>query len=231
MKVVVLHGSPRKGNTYLATSLFLDELRKCGGVDVVEFFLQRAMPEFCTGCQLCLGNPNEKCPHARYVTPILDAILKADALIFTTPHFGACSMSGIMKNLLDHLDFLTMNVSPRKEIFRKKAFVISTGAGSTAAIKPIKSYLKNWGINRVYTCGIRMFTNKWSAMPVAKQRKFERMLCKAAQHFYAVPKRHPYLSTVFMYYMSKFILKKFVGVGNYPYEYWNKNGYFTKCPF
>lgn len=139
MKIALLHGSPRKGNTYKATQIFMDELSKFGDIQVTEFRLPEAMPEFCVGCQLCLGGPHERCPHSQYVTPVLNAIISADALIFTTPHHGACSMSSSMKNLLDHLDFLTLSVSPRREIFNKKAFIITTGAGSTAAIRPIKN--------------------------------------------------------------------------------------------
>jgi len=217
MTVAVFHGSPRRGNTYRAAKIFLDELSK-KDIHLIEFFLPQAIPEFCTGCQLCLGNPNNKCPHSHFVTPILDAILNADALIFATPHY-ACTMSSAMKNLLDHLDFLTLTVAPRTEVFSKKAFIITTATGSTAAIKPIRSFLKNWGNNRVYSLGLRMFTDKWDSMPQKRQAKFEKKLRRSARKFYAAKKRRPYISTVFMYHMSKFILKKYIGAGKYPYEY------------
>jgi len=229
MTAAVFHGSPRKGNTYKATKIFLDELSQ-KGVQYTEFFLPQAIPEFCTGCQLCLSSPREKCPHSQYVTPILDAILNAGALVFTTPHF-ACTMSSAMKNLLDHLDFLTLTVAPRKEMFSKKAFIITTGSGSTAAIKPIKSFLKNWGVNRVYSLGLRMFTDKWNTMPQKRQARFDKKLRRSAQKFYKAKKRRPYVSTIFMYHMSKFILKKYIGEGAYPYEYWVDMGYFSKRPF
>lgn len=231
MTIAIFHGSPRKGNTYKATRIFLDEMSTCGDVQYIEFFLPEAIPQFCTGCQLCFGNPHEKCPHAQYVTPILDAIIQADALVFTTPHHGACSMSAGMKTLLDHLDFLTLTVAPRTELFSKKAFIITTATGSAAAIKPIKKYLKNWGINRVYSLGFRMLINKWDNMPEAKQKKYDRKLRRAAREFYSASKKPPYVSTIFMYHMSKFIIKKYIGEGAYPYEYWKKKGYFSKRPF
>ena len=231
MNIAVFHGSPRRGNTYRATKIFMDELSKHGSIQFSEFFFPKALPEFCTGCQLCLGNPRDICPHSQYVTPILDAIINADAMIFTTPHYGACSMSAGLKTLLDHLDFLTMNIAPRAELFTKKAFVITTGSGSTAAAKPIKRYLKNWGVNRVYPLGIRMFTDKWDKMSEDKQEKCEKRLQKAARRFYRAPKRFPYLSTIFMYHMSKFVLKKYIGEGEYPYKYWQGKGYFKQRPF
>ena len=231
MKIAVFHGSPRKGNTYKATKLFMDELQKQSEIHFIEFFFPEALPVFCTGCQLCLGNPHESCPHAQYVSPIFDTILQVDALLFATPHYGACSMSSGMKNLLDHLDFLTMTVAPRRELFDKKAFVITTGSGSVAAIKPIKKYLKNWGINRVLSVGFRLFTDKWEKMPAAKQAKFEKKIQRLARKFSVLKKRPPSVSTLFMYYMSKYVIKKYIGADAYPYKYWQENGYFTRRPF
>ena len=231
MKVVVFHGSPRKGNTYKATKIFMEELSEFGDVHFTEFFLPQAIPEFCIGCQRCLESPPEKCPHTEYVSPILSAIVEADALIFTTPHYGACTMSAGMKNLLDHLDFLTMTVAPRAEIFSKKAFIITTATGSTAAIKPIAKYLKNWGINRVSSLGIRMYIDKWDLMSPKKQAKFNKKLRKHARKFYYLKKKRPYLSTALMYHIFKFVVKKYIGEGNYPYEYWKEHGYFKKSPF
>ena len=231
INVTVFHGSPHRGNTYRATQIFMDELNKCGDIRYTEFFLPEALPAFCTGCTLCLGGARQKCPDARYVTPIFDAVIEADALVFATPHYGASGMPATMKTLLDHLDFLVLNVSPREEMFSKKAFIITTGAGSTAAVGPIKTVLKHCGVNRVYSLGLRLFTNKWDGMKAARQARFENLLRRSAIKFYKAQKGRPYLSTVFFYHMSKFILKRYVGEGAYPYELWKERGYFTKRPF
>jgi len=231
MRVVVFHGSPRKGNTYFATKIFMDELLKSGDVDFVEFFLPKALPVFCTGCTLCLGGLRDKCPNEKYVTPIFNAVIDSDAILFSTPHYGACSVPGPMKSLLDHLDFLVLNASPRDEVFTKKAFILTTGAGTKAAIKPIKKLLLHWGINRVYSLGIRLFTDKWENMPKPKQERYKRLLRRSAQRFYKAKKSRPCLSTISFFYMSKFILKRYVGEGNAPYELWKDKGYFDKRPF
>jgi len=231
MNITVFHGSPRKGNTYKATKIFMDELSKHQNVQFIEFFMPDDLPKFCVGCQLCMESTNDNCPHFQYISPIYDAIISADALIFSTPHYGACGMSSSMKNLLDHLDFFTLTVAPREEIFSKKAFVITTGTGSAAALKPISKFLKNWGINRVFSFGIRMFTNKWGNMAQKKQDGLEKKLRKRANRFYNAKKGRPYLSAIFMYHMSAFILKKYVKSGAYPYDYWEEKGCFSKRPF
>lgn len=231
MRIAVFHGSPRKGNTYTAAKLFLEQLGKRGETRITEFFLPEALPVFCTGCQLCMGNPRECCPHARDVDPIAEAIFHADALVFATPHHGAGDMSAGMKNLLDHLAFLTLNVAPRPELFAQKAFVITTGTGSVTAKKPLVRCLKHWGVNRIYALGLRMMTDAWDKMPASKRFRYEKTLRRAADRFAAAPKRFPYLSTIGMYHASKFILKKYVGEDAYPYRYWEEKGYFRKRPF
>jgi len=116
-----------------------------------------------------------------------------------------------MKNLLDHLDFLVLAVSPYEEIFEKKAFVLTTGAGSAAAIKPISKNLKHWGVNRVYSLGLRMLNNQWNKMPASRQAKFEKRLRVSAKAFYKSRKTLPHLSTVAFYHVSKMVVKKICG--------------------
>ncbi|MDR0858373.1 MAG: NAD(P)H-dependent oxidoreductase [Oscillospiraceae bacterium] len=231
MKITILHGSPRKGNTNFAVQIFKEELSKCGDIDFREFFFPRDLPEFCTGCTICMGGLPESCPHAQYVRPILSALLDSDALIIAAPHYGASAMPAGLKTFFDHLDFLTLTVTPRKEMFSKKAFIITTATGSKAAIASIKSCLKNWGINRAYSYGIRMLTNKWDKMSQAKQQKIESVLRRKARFFYNAKQGKPYISTIFMYHMSKFILRRYVGKDSYPYKYWTEQGWFFKRPF
>ena len=231
MKVAVFHGSPHKGNTHYVTNLFMNELEKSGDISVTEFFLPQNLPVFCTGCALCLGGLHEKCPNAQYVTPIIDAIINAEALVFATPHYGACSMSGSMKNLLDHIDFLVLGSAPREEMFDKKAFVITTGAGTTAAIKPIINFLRHCGINRVRSLGFRLLTNKWNKMPQKKQARYEKSLRQSARKFYNTKKGRTNLYSIIWYHLFKFVLKKYVGKDDYAYRLWEEKGYFKKRPF
>jgi len=231
MNVAVFHGSPRRGNTYRATEIFLDGLKTCGGVSLTEFSFPEDLPVFCTGCKLCFVGRREDCPNAKYSAPIIDAILKSDALVFATPHYGACGMPASMKTLFDHIDSLVLNVSPREEMFAKKAFVITTGAGSAAAAKPIEKFLRHCGVNRVYSLGIRMFADEWDKMKEAKRERFEKTLRRLAKKFYGAKRKRPYLSSLIYFYAVSFIMKRYVGEGNYPYDNWKAKGYFDKRPF
>ena len=120
MKIVIVHGSPRKGNTYKATEVCKEEMRKHGEVEFAEIFLPKDLPEFCCGCMACFLKGKEKCPHAEYTIPILEHMISADALIFTTPVF-ALSLSGCMKSFLDHYAYIFIVHRSRIEMFKKKA--------------------------------------------------------------------------------------------------------------
>ncbi|SDX18061.1 hypothetical protein [Tepidimicrobium xylanilyticum] len=51
MKIVVINGTEVKGCTYRMKELFLENLRN--GNDIIEFYLPKDMPKFCSGCKTC----------------------------------------------------------------------------------------------------------------------------------------------------------------------------------
>ncbi len=238
MKIVIVHGSPRKGNTYKATKLFKEEMQKQGEIEFVDFFLPKDMPDFCCGCMTCFLKGEEKCPHADYTMPILEHMVSADALIFTTPVF-ALSLSGCMKSFLDHYEYIFIVHRARTEMFKKKAFIISStvGAGAKAAMKTISTSLKYWGVNRIYTYSFTTFGDEWDNMKAAKKEKSESQIRKKAAGFYkeaASGKRHsPYLHIRIMYLISKFIIKKYTDDSSLDKKYWIEKGWYEgeKNPF
>jgi len=238
MKIVVVHGSPRKGNTYAATQVFMEEMRKQGPVEFSEYFLPKDMPEFCCGCMICFLKSEELCPHAKYTLPVLDDMLKADALIFSTPVF-VFQASGCMKSFLDHYGHLFIVHRARPEMFRKKAFIISStaGAGTKAAIKTINASLRYWGINRVYSLAFATFGDEWKSMKTDKKSKINSRIKKKAVRFYrevASGKRHhPYFLIRLMFIVRKIMMKKFDDDSSVDKKYWMKNGWLqgTNSPF
>lgn len=193
MKLTVIHGSPRKGNTYHAAQQFLTELRKCDAdLAVREFFLPQDLPEFCRGCMACVLKSETLCPHAKYVQPILEAMLESDALLFTTPVY-VMAPSGGMKNFLDHFPYLYMVHRPRPEMFRKKAAILSTaaGAGMRSAMKPIAVSLRYWGVGTVCRLGFRILAENWDDIPPERAQKNNGRLKKAARKFYSSVQKNP----------------------------------------
>jgi len=241
MKVVIINGSPRKGNTYAAAQIFKNEMIGCGDVTFTEYFLPQDLPEFCAGCFLCLSESEQLCPHSKYTLPILEDLLDADALIFTTPVY-VLQTTGAVKAFFDHYSWMFIVHRAHSEMFGKKAFVLSTtaGAGTKAAMKTIITNLKFWGINKIYSSGFAMRAVEWKMVKPSRREKFERKLKKSARRFFreiASGKKHPpYLITRFMFYIRRSMLKKEVSSQSdesavADIKHWQEQGWFDKNPF
>jgi len=236
MKVVVINGSPRKGNTYEATQLFKEEMLSFGEVEFTDIFLPQDMPEFCKGCMICLEKDEKLCPHSEYTLPILESITKADALIITTPVY-VLQATGAVKNFFDHYSYLFIVHRALPEMFTKKAFVLSTtaGAGTRAAMKTIITCLKFWGVNKIYSLGIAMHAIDFETMKPKRKASFERKIRKAAKRFYQEiksGKKHiPYAITRFMFIFRRGMLKKDDEAISLDKRYWIEQGWFVRKPF
>jgi multimeric flavodoxin WrbA len=236
MNITVVHGSPRKnGNTYTAAQQFMSAMQKRGDVAFTEFFLPDDLPEFCHGCMTCVMSGEDKCPHRDHTLPILDAMLRADALIFTTPVY-VMSESGVMKSFLDHFPYLYFVHRPREEMFTKKAFVLSTtlGAGVKSAIKTVSTSLRFWGVNRVYSAGFALHEVAWDKIPAKRKQKIESRIAQKATAFYgevfSKKRRCPYL---FLQIMNIFMRKMVAGYDDdfLDKQYWFEKGWLKKSPF
>lgn len=231
MDICIIHGSPRKGNTYRATSIFMREMEKHGNVKFTEFFLPKSMPHFCNGCANCFEKGEEKCPHVQYVGPIVKAIIESDGLIFTSPVY-VMGESGGMKALLDHLAYIYIPHRPRKKMFSKVAIVISTaaGGGTSYAIKNIARNLRFWGVPKVYKSGFAIFAENWDAMKEKKKLKFENTLSKKAKIFYKTVESRQRLRTPISTRIVFTIIKKIISTyadDNADKIYWEENDWLS----
>lgn len=230
MKIVVLNGSPRKGNTYEATRKFMKEIQDYGEISFKEFFFPQDLPEFCRGCFQCFMKGESYCPHAKYVQPIVEAMEEADAFIFSSPVY-ALSLSAGMKSFLDHTAYMYINHRPH--FVKKKAMVISTtaGAGLKGSVGYIMKNLRFWGLNKVYGLGIGMFSIDWASMPSKKKTKAESLIKSKAKIFYkdvASNKYHaPSFIQVMMFNAGRAMMDSYDDT-NMDKNYWVSKGYTQK---
>jgi multimeric flavodoxin WrbA len=235
MKMVIIHGSPRKGNTYSLTQLFKNELLKYGKIEFVEYNMPTDLPEFCCGCMNCFIKGNEYCPHSKYTIPILDSILAADALIVTSPVYVS-QVSGSIKNFLDHYAYLFMVHRPNEKMFTKKAFIISTtaGVGTKSVIKTISKSLVSWGINRIYSIGTALLSPEWETIKSKRKSKIEKKVKTKAKQFYKeiISQKHhfPYIYTLMLYYISRLWMKSYDENTSLDKRYWMEKGWLNKNP-
>jgi len=211
----------------------MDEMAACGSVEFREIFLPRDFPHFCLGCRICFSKGEEFCPHAEHLIPARDALLAADGLILTSPVF-VLSASGGMKAFLDHFGTLFAVHRPRREMFGKKAMILSTtaGVGLRAARRMIASSLKSWCVNRVYFLGLRLLYSDAGRMSDRRKRAHQRRIRRSARKFYVEvasgKKRRPtmYARTIFGF--TKRRLARHDETESLDKRYWLENGLFER---
>jgi len=119
MKITIINGSSRKGNTYAVTQIFKNEMTACGEVKFTEFYLPQDMPMFCIGCASCFDKGEQTCPNAEYTMPIFESLLGADAVIITTPVY-VMQAAGAVTAFLNHSGFLSLVHRPHRECSAKR---------------------------------------------------------------------------------------------------------------
>lgn len=151
IKCVVIHGSARRGNTYKATQMVMENLNRWGNVEFDEIFLHDLKLAFCRGCFNCLETGEKYCADRAIIAVVEARILSADALILAAPIY-ILQINAETKNLLDHFAYRFH----RPVFFAKKALVITTtaGAGALSGTKFMKQTLLYLGFNRVHSLPI-----------------------------------------------------------------------------
>ena len=106
MKIVILYGSPRKGDTYEIVDKVKSQLNVLS-TDHLEFdevFLTDYDYGFCKGCYNCFEFGEDKCPHYNQINPIIDKIKACDGLIVTSPVY-VLHVTAMLKNFFDHMAY------------------------------------------------------------------------------------------------------------------------------
>ena len=178
MKITVINGTEKHGITYRLKELFLEPFKSCA--DITEFYLPKDGPGFCIGCTQCFRTKQDLCKDAACVQKIEKAMLEADLLVFTSPSY-VMHTTGAMKALLDHFGYRWMPHRPLKEMFGKRALIITQalGAGEGSTAKDIKDSLSWWGISYIKTCSFKLFSEiQWDRLNEKKRLELTNGMAK-----------------------------------------------------
>ncbi|MBN7772588.1 flavodoxin family protein [Clostridium aminobutyricum] len=195
MKICVIHGSNRKGNTDKSIDIIKQTLNQLDEIIYTDIYLPRDLPSFCEGCFACLRTgeyAGQHCPHKQYTHPILKSFLESDGIIFASPSY-ALAESAQVKALLDHFACTYINHRPNEEMFDKIGFAVSTaaGAGTGNVIRVISRNMLFWGIKRTVKCRANMWAMNWDEMGEKRRLTIEKRLRKkAAKFFHLTKNRH-----------------------------------------
>ncbi|MBA7600240.1 hypothetical protein ES703_07289 [subsurface metagenome] len=118
MRVVVLHGSPRKGmNSDTLADQFLSGLHEQGEHKVTHFYTNELDVKPCQGCLHCATSPGHTCAIDDDMTEIYAAYRDSDLVVWATPMYWGY-MTAQLKAVLDRMEALAW------EGFRDKTFAV-----------------------------------------------------------------------------------------------------------
>lgn len=179
MKCVVIHGSPRRGNTWDVLNIVLNELKDIHNIEFDVIELKKVKLDTCIGCFNCILKGEDKCPHSNTMKNLIDRIENAEVIIMTSSVYSM-QITGLLKNFIDHMSF---NFH-RAKFYKKKGLVIATtaGAGHKQATKYMKEVLEFWGLNKVNKIAVAYRNTKLTQKNIdyikSESKKFKKELLK-----------------------------------------------------
>ncbi|MEN8075359.1 NAD(P)H-dependent oxidoreductase [Clostridioides difficile] len=214
MKCLIIHGSPRRGNTWDVLNIAKEEMQKNGDFEFEVIELAKEKIPMCIGCFNCIAKGETKCPHNSYIDHIVKKMEEADAFIITSPVYSM-QVSGTLKNFIDHMSY---NFH-RPKFYNKKVLIITTtaGAGHTNTANYIKEVMEYWGVNYVQTIPIA-----YRSLELSEKNKNK--ILKGAKAFSKELNSHkihqPKLKSLMMFHLWKNSSKE-DGFSIADFKYWN----------
>jgi len=144
MKVLLISGSPRRGNSEAIITRLAEILKKMN-VKTEIILLREKNIQRCGGCvEYC--NKNLKCWKQDDMPSILDKMLKSDGYVFAAPNYFKMP-PGIFKDFIDRCSIL---YTAQADLSKKRAAVIAVGTDTipniNACRKNIEDFCKTLGI-------------------------------------------------------------------------------------
>ena len=234
MKIAVFNATEKHGVTYRLKEIFLEPFRD--EAEITEFYFPKDCPSFCAGCTVCFRGDENKCKDAQYIQKIQKALLEADLLVFASPAY-VFHTTGAMKTMLDHFGYRWMPHRPAKEMFSKRAVIITQclGACDKSTAKDIKDSLSWWGVSFIKEYRFKLMSEiDWEKINEKKKNNMSSKLTDAANKFKNIDynkRPHTNMTTKIKFYMVR-MLQTDLGKKNPEYtdfKYWKENGWLGKA--
>ncbi len=210
-KVIALHASKRKLNTYSLLKQIQRELAQ-SDVEVEILSLYDYNIKDCIGCEKCILQ--DVCVHNDDVELLMSKMVAADGIILSSPVYLQ-QVSGKLKNFIDR----TCKWYHRPELFGKPVLVVATTKGS--GLKATLSYLQSVAV-------------QWGAMPMGSiGRTIRTINTPVKEHELAgflkvlqAPERYsPPIKNLINFEVQKALAKYLTGLDT---QYWNERDWNTK---
>jgi multimeric flavodoxin WrbA len=221
-KILVIMGSPRKGNTFRACEDLREMLEQELPVEFEYLWLKDASLLHCKGCLACFTRGEERCPNRDDAPLIAQKMRDADGVIFASPVY-AMSVTSLMKNFIDRFSY----TFHRPRFFEKKALLLTTtGAlGHKDVLKYLDTVARVWGFEIAGSVGIV------TPIPVPRHRIGEnrQAITRAARDFASALSRRtrqgPGLYDVIVFHAQRAAFSQLEKASPADYRYWKEKGW------
>lgn len=224
-KVLVIMGSPRKGNTFRACEELRGILEVKLKVEFEYFWLKDADIAPCKGCLACFSLGEDRCPSHDDIRIIEGKMEDADAVVFATPVYGM-NVSGQMKIFIDRLSY----VFHRPRFFSQKAFLLTTAGilGNDEVQKYLDTVARIWGFEVAGKAGT-VTAEPLSRRQVEQNRN---VIARAAGEFIAAlqrpVRRSPGLMDVMVFHGQRAAFSQLREVSPADFRYWKEKGWLDR---
>lgn len=219
-RILVVMGSPRKGNTFGAAEQLRALMAADGSVAFEYLWLRDVDLEQCRGCAVCVGKGEEFCPIKDDVPAILQKMREADGIVLASPVYS-WQVPGLLKVLIDRLSY-TMH---RPQLYGKKVVVVTGMLGTKDVEHYLTAVARFWGAKVVATAGLLTPPT----VPARQQEKNGRILAKAAAAFGRAlqPGRQtsPPLRSVLYFRGGRALIDEQRDETPVDYRYWKEHGW------
>jgi len=227
LKILTIHGSPHKGQTYKATMEFFKELGDRMEIEIKHVFLFQEHLELCRGCGTCVVDGEERCPIRDELMNIHAIMQSSDAVIITTPIY-ALHVSALVKNFLERSAY----IMHRPCYFGKWFMSISTQAFS--GDKDVAKYLANvmhfWGFNLIPSLCLTIAPG---TQTTKQAKEFWKKINRAVNHFLAIEKKPRFPVPSFKEFMMFRFRRTVIGSNSFSdtfprdYDYFREKGWLS----
>jgi multimeric flavodoxin WrbA len=225
LKILVVMGSPRKGNTYQACENLRSKMEQYNRYDFEYLWLRDAMLLPCRGCYSCIRKGEHTCPNQDDAAGIGQKMAQADGIVFASPVYGM-NVSGQMKNFIDRFSY----IFHRPRFFGKKAcLVVTTGAlGQKEVIGYLDMVASVWGCN---VAGKAALITPPSGISPRRVELNNKIIGQTASGFAAAlgetAQVSPGIRKVFIFHAQRAAFSNMEKESPCDYQYWKEKGWLS----
>jgi multimeric flavodoxin WrbA len=226
MNVLLVNGSPRKGNTFLVLKSLEERLNK-ENIETTLISIKDHQIKECIGCYKCVTDGRQFCPlKGDDVENLWAEFLKADGVVLSAPVF-TLGLPGSFKKFMDRI----ASTAHRPEFYNKPMVLLSTTAGmGTEDVFKQLSWFEIAGLRTVSKIGLMAYPTgkdreKTMKAKNAKLDKAVRILVKEMRSSKVIK---PRLIQVIQFYGLKLNCSFGKEVYKADSEYFSKRGFFTE---